>query len=75
MLHLILSQVQFRLDVAANGFWGGRFQNYVIYSIYVRMSQDKAKDRLEGIVPVVEDWHARMTLMKVRKMDIKTACV
>lgn len=41
----------------------------------LRMSQDKAKDRLEGIVPVVEDWHARMTLMKVRKMDIKTACV
>ena len=22
-------------------------------------------DRLEGIIPVVEDWHSRMTLMRV----------
>ena len=30
-----------------------------------RHLQDKAVDRLEGVIPVVEDWHARMALMKV----------
>lgn len=29
-------------------------------------TQDKPTDRLEGLTPVVEDWHTRMTLMKVR---------
>ena len=31
----------------------------------LRASEDKAVDRLEGVIPVVEDWHARMTLMIV----------
>lgn len=31
----------------------------------LRISEDKAIDRLEGITAVMEDWHARMTLMKV----------
>ena len=31
----------------------------------LRDTQDKAIDRLEGVIPVVEDWHTRMTLMKV----------
>ena len=30
-----------------------------------RRLQDKAVDRLEGVIPDVEDWHARMALMKV----------
>ena len=30
-----------------------------------RRLQDKAVDRLEGVIPVVEDWQARMALMKV----------
>ena len=32
----------------------------------LRDTQDKPTDRLEGVSPVVEDWHTRMTLMKVR---------
>ena len=28
-------------------------------------TQDNRCDRFEGILPVVEDWHSRMTLMKV----------
>ena len=28
-------------------------------------THDKRVDRFEGVVPVVEDWHSRMTLMKV----------
>ena len=27
---------------------------------------DKAMERLQGIIPVQEDWHARMNFMKVR---------
>ena len=27
----------------------------------LRASHDSAKDRLDGLVPVVEDWHARVT--------------
>ena len=27
---------------------------------------DKAMKRLQGIIPVQEDWHARMNFMKVR---------
>ena len=30
-----------------------------------RDTHDKCVDRFEGVVPVVEDWHSRMTLMKV----------
>lgn len=31
----------------------------------LRLSEDKAVDRLEGLIPVIEDWHVRMSLMKV----------
>lgn len=31
----------------------------------LRDTHDSAVDRCEGIIPVVEDWHSRMTLMKV----------
>ena len=31
----------------------------------LRDTQDNRCDRFEGILPVVEDWHSRMTLMKV----------
>ena len=31
----------------------------------LRVSHDSPVDCLEGVVPIVEDWHARMTLMKV----------
>ncbi len=34
----------------------------------LRASHDGLVDRLEGIMPVVEDWHARLTLMKVYLM-------
>ena len=29
-------------------------------------TQDSPRDHLEGVAPVVEDWHTRMTLFKVR---------
>ena len=31
----------------------------------LRSSHETVCDRLEGLQPVVEDWHARLTLMKV----------
>lgn len=31
----------------------------------LRDTQETAQLRLEGVVPVVEDWHSRMTFMKV----------
>ena len=31
----------------------------------LRDTQDKPVDRFEGILPVIEDWHARMALLKV----------
>ena len=31
----------------------------------LRDTQARRVDRFEGVVPVVEDWHSRMTLMKV----------
>ena len=31
----------------------------------LRDTQDNRCDQFEGILPVVEDWHSRMTLMKV----------
>ena len=34
-------------------------------TVGLRRTHDKPLDHLDGILPVVEDWHARMTLMKV----------
>ena len=31
----------------------------------LRDTEAKRNDRFEGLIPVVEDWHTRMTLMKV----------
>lgn len=31
----------------------------------IRDTHDKRVDRFEGVIPVVEDWHARMTFLKV----------
>ena len=31
----------------------------------LRDTQDKNVDRFEELVPVIEDWHSRMTFMKV----------
>ena len=31
----------------------------------MRASHDGPSDHLEGIIPVVEDWHSRMTLIRV----------
>lgn len=31
----------------------------------LRASHNTPQERLEGIIPVVEDWHTRMTLMRV----------
>ena len=30
-----------------------------------RCNSDSARNRLEGIIPVIEDWHTKMTVMKV----------
>lgn len=34
----------------------------------LRVTQDKAVDRLQGLLPVAEDWHARMALVDVSKV-------
>ena len=31
----------------------------------LQVTQDRACDRLQGLVPVVEDWHSRMALVDV----------
>ena len=31
----------------------------------IRENSNRGKDRLEGLVPIVEDWHAKMTLICV----------
>ena len=31
----------------------------------LRNTQDKASDHLQGLIPVVEDWHSRMPLVDV----------
>ena len=36
----------------------------------LRCTHDKATDRLEGLVPVPEDWHTRMTFMKVSTITL-----
>ena len=35
----------------------------------LRATHDTAKERLEGLCPVLEDWHARMILLKVSLHD------
>lgn len=35
----------------------------------IRDTHDKRVDRFEGVIPVVEDWHARMTFLKVYVFD------
>ena len=35
----------------------------------LRATHDTAKERLEGLCPVLEDWHARMILLKVLLHD------
>lgn len=34
----------------------------------LRDTQDRRVDPFEGLLPVVEDWYSRMTLMKVREV-------
>ena len=34
-------------------------------SISIRADHDLAREHLEGLLPVVEDWHTKMTLVKV----------
>lgn len=37
----------------------------------LRDTEDRCVDRFTGVIPVIEDWHTRMTLMKV---CIKVMC-
>lgn len=32
----------------------------------IRSNSTRGKDRLEGLVPVVEDWHAKVSILGVR---------
>ena len=36
-----------------------------VSAIRIRAGHDEVKDQLTGLVPVIEDWHARQTLLKV----------
>ena len=38
----------------------------------IRANEETAKDRLEGLIPVVEDWHTRVVLLKVYCLLIQT---
>ena len=35
----------------------------------LRVTEEKVLDRLQGLVPVVEDWYARMAFTKVHRFD------
>ena len=35
-----------------------------------RNSEDRGVYRLEGMIPVIEDWHAKVCLLKVRMSDL-----
>ena len=37
-------------------------------SIAIRRNHPDDKERLKGLVPMVEDWHSRMTFMKGSEM-------
>ena len=37
----------------------------------VRSNSERGKDRLEGLQPVVEDWHAKVCLLGVRNYEVK----
>ena len=39
-------------------------------SAAARVDHQTKKDRLEGFVPIIEDWHAKQCLMKVVLMEI-----
>jgi len=35
---------------------------------FAHSHDDKPEECCEGLIPVVEDWHARLTLMKVKQL-------
>ena len=35
----------------------------------IRLNHENSKSRLTGIVPVIEDWHSRLTLVKVKSCN------
>ncbi len=35
-------------------------------TVALRATHDNAIEKLSGVLPVVEDWHARLTFMKVK---------
>lgn len=38
----------------------------------IRCNEETATKRLEGLIPVVEDWHTRVTLLKVRSSQLQS---
>ena len=40
----------------------------------LRDTEESPGDRLEGVIPVVEDWHTRMTFLRVQQTTIN-ACI
>lgn len=43
-------------------------------AIGVRRCHDNNKDKLKGLIPVIEDWHSRMTLMRVSTVCMCIMC-
>lgn len=39
-------------------------------AVSIRANEEARKDRLEGIIPVVEDWHTRQVLMQVSYVSL-----
>ena len=65
--HLVLPNEDSLIQHSFPFFFGG--DQLTVVRIHgtqpLRDSHDKLTDRLEGLLPVVEDWHTRMVLMKV----------
>lgn len=40
-----------------------------------RCNDDISEERFDGSISVAEDWHARMTLMRVRVVFMNTVCI
>ena len=38
----------------------------------LRLGHETAQERLDGLLPVIEDWHARVVLLKVNLLQVKS---
>lgn len=40
----------------------------------IRSNSDRGRDRLEGVIPIIEDWHAKVCFLEVSQLAIADTC-